>query len=428
YDTKADNDIFRFGEGISQNDITLHLGSLLLDLGPSTGSGQGRDEIHIGGFNPNDVFNSVSIGSFEFADGTTLSSDQLLARGFDLDGTAGNDTIFGTNTTDRMRGLAGNDLLIGGDGDDILDGGSGDDLLQSGAGNDILDGGSGNDLLQGGAGDDVYLFNRGGGLDSLDDEQGINTLRLSVGIVPADLSVARSGMDLVLGIAGSDDQIALKNWGIKQSARIETLEFDDGTVWTAADLQAQFPATIIGTTGNDVQTAWFDQDTTLQGLAGNDTLRGNDGNDWLDGGSGNDRLNGGGGADTYVLKLGAGQDIITGADYRDEIVFGAGIDADSVAVSRLAAGVRIAYGPSTGSGPGDSVLIEGDTTPDQLRFADGTRIALATLFPTELDGYTVTGTAGSESLVDTQGRKSRRWRHGEWGSRAANDAIWRSEA
>ncbi|MDO8742744.1 MAG: putative Ig domain-containing protein [bacterium] len=402
YDTKADNDIFRFGEGISQNDITLHLGSLLLDLGPSTGSGQGRDEIHIGGFNPNDVFNSASIGSFEFADGTTLSSDQLLARGFDLDGTAGNDTIFGTNTTDRMRGLAGNDLLIGGDGDDVLDGGSGDDLLQGGAGGDILDGGSGNDLLQGGTGNDSYLFNRGSGLDSLDDEQGSNTLRLGAGVAPADIRLTRSGLDMVLAINPSPgsgqaaDQLTLKNWGLKQSARIETLEFDDGTVWTAADLQAQFPATIIGTTGDDVQTAWFDQDTTLQGLAGNDTLLGNDGNDWLDGGVGNDRLNGGGGADTYVLKQGAGQDIITGADYRDEIVFGAGIDADSVEVSRTAAGVRIAYG-----GVGDSVLIEGDTTPDQLRFADGTRIVLATLFPTELDGYTVTGTAAGESLVDT---------------------------
>jgi hypothetical protein len=30
------------------------------------------------------VFNSSSIDSFEFADGTTLSTSELLARGFDL--------------------------------------------------------------------------------------------------------------------------------------------------------------------------------------------------------------------------------------------------------------------------------------------------------------------------------------------------------
>ena len=74
YDTKADNNTFRFGIGISKNDITLNLGSLMLNLG-------GGDEVHIEDFNQNDVFNSSTISSFEFADGTTLTTAQLLARG-----------------------------------------------------------------------------------------------------------------------------------------------------------------------------------------------------------------------------------------------------------------------------------------------------------------------------------------------------------
>jgi hypothetical protein len=78
YDTKADNNIFRFGAGISASDITLNLGSLKLNLG-------GGDEIHIAGFNQNDVFNSSSIGSFEFADGSVLTTNELLARGFDFE-------------------------------------------------------------------------------------------------------------------------------------------------------------------------------------------------------------------------------------------------------------------------------------------------------------------------------------------------------
>lgn len=61
-DTKTDNNIFRFGAGISEKDVTLRLGSLMLDLGNG-------DEIHINDFDQTDVFNSSSIGSFEFADG-----------------------------------------------------------------------------------------------------------------------------------------------------------------------------------------------------------------------------------------------------------------------------------------------------------------------------------------------------------------------
>jgi hypothetical protein len=80
----------------------------MLDLGPSTSSGQVRDAVHIEGFDRNDVFNSSSISSFEFADGSTLTTAELLARGFDIDGTAGDDTLTGTNTTDRINGLGGN--------------------------------------------------------------------------------------------------------------------------------------------------------------------------------------------------------------------------------------------------------------------------------------------------------------------------------
>ena len=391
YDKKADGNILRFGAGISEKDINLHLGSLMLDLGNG-------DEIHLRNieqkdmsyaglgmvdvltdFNRLDVFHSASIGSFEFADGSTLTTAELLQRGFDLDGTDGDDTILGTNTTDRIRGLGGNDILVGEDGDDVLDGGIG------------------NDQLNGAAGNDSYLFNRGGGQDLLDDEQGTNTLRLGSGIVAADLSFSRSGMDLALGIAGTADQITLKNWGARQSARIATLDFADGTQWTAADLTARIPPVISGAAGADLQQAWFDQDTRLQGQAGNDTLIGNAGNDWLDGGVGNDLLIGGAGADVFVLKLGAGRDEILDADYRDGIVFGAGIDPASIIATRSADGLRLSYGHA-----GDSVLIRGASYPDELRFADGSGISLVALFAVQQSGYAVTGDSLGQSLADTR--------------------------
>ena len=91
-DTRADRNILCFGAGIDKNNIKLNLGPLMLDLGNG-------DQIHINntdqitsnGFDRNNVFNSSSITSFEFADDSTLSMEELLARGFDLQGTAAND-------------------------------------------------------------------------------------------------------------------------------------------------------------------------------------------------------------------------------------------------------------------------------------------------------------------------------------------------
>ena len=62
--------------------LTPLIASLLLDLGNG-------DAVHIGNFDQNDVFNSSSVSGFEFADGSALTTSELLARGFDLEGTAG---------------------------------------------------------------------------------------------------------------------------------------------------------------------------------------------------------------------------------------------------------------------------------------------------------------------------------------------------
>ncbi len=54
-----------------------------------------NDAIHIDGFNPDDalaVNGGPSICLFAFDDGTTLTYSQLLQRGFDIDGSDGNDT------------------------------------------------------------------------------------------------------------------------------------------------------------------------------------------------------------------------------------------------------------------------------------------------------------------------------------------------
>jgi len=101
---------------------------------------------------------------------------------------------------------------------------------------------------------DIYLFNLGGGQDIIDDTACVDILRIGAGVLPGDITFARNGMDVVLGINGAGDQLILRNWGSSRSARIERIEFADGTVWHTAYLQLQITAAITCTAGDDSQT------------------------------------------------------------------------------------------------------------------------------------------------------------------------------
>jgi VCBS repeat-containing protein len=152
-----------FGAGISANDVRLGRGSLLIDLG-------GGDAVHIEDFDPYDPFAAPSFESFLFADGATLSWEAMLAKGFDLQGTEGDDVLEGTGLNDRISGLAGVDDLWGGRGDDVLNGGDGVDALVGEDGDDVLSGGAGDDWLGGGNGSDRYLLEPDGGIDVVSDD------------------------------------------------------------------------------------------------------------------------------------------------------------------------------------------------------------------------------------------------------------------
>lgn len=101
---------------------------------------------------------------------------------------------------------------------------------------------------------DIYLFNIGSGQYVIDDMDCVDILRIGAGVLPADITFARSGMDVVLCINGTDDQLIFRNWGRSWNARIECIEFADGTVWHAAYLQLQITSTNTGTAGDDSQT------------------------------------------------------------------------------------------------------------------------------------------------------------------------------
>ncbi|WP_085214736.1 calcium-binding protein [Methylomagnum ishizawai] len=249
YDPDKDTVVI-FGPGTSAKDITLRLGSLALDLG-------GGDELHIEGFDPNDVFNGSSVGLFGFADGTQFTLGELLAKGFDLAGTGTDDLLTGTNTVDRIQGLAGNDTLAGGDGNDSLDGGTGDDNLS------------------GGGGDDTYLFVAGSGNDTLNERGGGGSGGGTDQVIFADVKlvglngITRVGSNLVIGY-GTNDQLTVQNQlSSDTSYRIETFQFAGGGALSRFFIGNSASNTLTGTSGNDA----------LNGLGGADTLRGAGGDD-----------------------------------------------------------------------------------------------------------------------------------------------------
>ncbi|NLT09768.1 MAG: hypothetical protein GXY08_09720, partial [Ruminococcus sp.] len=81
----------------------------------------------------------------------------------------------------------------------------------------------------------------------------------------------------------------------------------------------------------------FNNDSTLIGSETDDEIYGYDGNDTLIGGKGNDTLYGGSGNDTYIFNLGDGIDTISedsSSSSLDRIVFGEGITAEDITVTR----------------------------------------------------------------------------------------------
>ncbi|MBU0997916.1 MAG: putative Ig domain-containing protein, partial [Firmicutes bacterium] len=195
-------DTIQFGDGITSDSLSLDLGSLLVRVGD-----QG-DAIHIEDFNPDDPLNSSVIETFRFYDGTVLDIADLLQRGFDIRGSAGDDWLAGTAIVDRITGEEGDDTLVGGQGDDILSGGSGND---------------------------TYVFNLGDGADIIADVSSAtegNIIAFGAGIAVKDLVFEHDGSDLLIHVGSQGDALRLKEFdrfGSNGSLVADTLQFADGS-------------------------------------------------------------------------------------------------------------------------------------------------------------------------------------------------------
>ena len=184
------NDVIAFGAGITQEMLTLGLGSMLIRVG------ENGDAIHLDGFDPHNARGSGNIEYFQFADGTVLSYQELLDRGFDIDGTEADDVLEGTSVNDRLAG---------------------------------------------GPGNDTYVFGRGSGQDVIvdhdPDEVDNDSIRIGPDIAPSDVTVSRDGDFITLAISETSDQLSIL-WQPEAGYRIESVEFADGTLWSAVTLEA----------------------------------------------------------------------------------------------------------------------------------------------------------------------------------------------
>ena len=323
-DSSSDNNILRFGEGINRDNIKLALGSLAIDLGNG-------DAIHIDNFDPDNAADSSSIQRFEFADGSSLTISQLLARGFDIQGSAGADETIGTSSNDRLNGLEGDDTLVGGMGDDVLNGGAG------------------NDYLSGGAGNDTYILGFGTGQDTVVDYGGVNTVQVLAGVVVADVTASRDGENnLVLALSSGTDSITFVDPGHQN----QQLTFADGTVWDLNQLAAQLP--VVGTSGDD-SLGGGNSNETLNGLGGNDTLAG------------------GPGSDTYIFGFGYGHDIVVDGGDANTVRLVEGVAPADVTISRDTHNNLVL----TLTGGGDTLMLANwyakpSYQTAQVTFSDGT--------------------------------------------------------
>ncbi len=218
-----DGNILRFKNGITPSDLKLQLGSLLIRVGDN------GDAIHLMNFDPNDARGPRTINFFEFSDGTVLTYDQLIDRGFDLDGSSGNDILRGTDVVDRIVSFGGDDQISSGDGDDVINGGTGSDSLIGGSGND------------------TYVFNLGDGVDTIIDVSTAvegNKILFGEGVMAESLTFVRNGSVLTINYGNNGDSINLMNFDqdeIAGSLVVRTLQFADGSQANLTDFLNRAP-------------------------------------------------------------------------------------------------------------------------------------------------------------------------------------------
>jgi Ca2+-binding RTX toxin-like protein len=263
-----------------------------------------------------DANNSITLENFTLAQ--LAASDVRFAP------------IVGTEGDDVLNGSQGNDVIYGGAGDDLLNGAEGDDQLFGEDGSDVLNGGPGGDSFVPGSGNDTV-----DGGDSLNDYIDFGAGATSGAVV-----------DLAAGTATNDGR-----GGIDAITNVEHVY---GT---------SFGDTLGGDAGSN-QLHGFMGNDALSGRDGADNVHGYEGDDVVNGGTGDDFMTGGAGDDLFVFAAGDGidtiQDFSAGAGTDDIIDLQALAGFDSFA-DVLAATTDNGFDATIDLGGGNRITLSGVT-------------------------------------------------------------------
>jgi len=148
---------------------------------------------------------------------------------------AGTDTVMSTVTYSISSYInvehltltgSGSINATGNTGNNYLTGYTGANSLVGGAGNDTLTGMAGNDTLQGDAGSDCYIVGSGDGQDILNnyhtDTTAVDTLAFQ-GIDKNNLWFSTSGNNLLITVAGTNDNVTVQNWSSGANYTLDTI-------------------------------------------------------------------------------------------------------------------------------------------------------------------------------------------------------------
>jgi Ca2+-binding RTX toxin-like protein len=322
-------------------------GAVMVDLQAGTATGEGNDTLINISFVRGSAGNDTLLGS-----NTSAYAETFDGRAGDdfIDGRGGIDTyraegattgaVIDLATGSAQDGQGGNDTLLnienarGGEFDDLINGNAGNNALEGRGGNDTLQGGAGFDTLTGGAGDDVLDggTHGGGGLDwaIFSGAPGALNIDLAAGTATGEGNDTLVNIQGVVGGAFDDVMVGDDNLNFLRGAGgNDTLDGGGGEDY--ADYWASSGAVTVslatntssGAAGNDVLTNFedlrgSDYGDSLTGDAGNNVLRGMLGNDALDGGAGTDTADYFQAGGSVVVNLGAGSS--SGADGSDTLI------------------------------------------------------------------------------------------------------------
>lgn len=308
----------------------------------------------------------------------------------------GDDGIDSLESIEGVRGSNHDDLITGSGLANLLDGAGGDDTLNGGDGADTLRGAAGEDILIGGAGADMIVG--GDDDDYLSGGEGAaNTLQGGRG---DDTYVVGANDTLVEFANEGRDRVETTRGAYALRVNFEELEFIGAGNFTGG--------------GNDLNNR-------ITGGAGADTLTGGRGNDALDGRDGFDTaVLSGAQADYAILEQANGTfritDSVAGRDGVDTLT---GIEqlrfADGTTVALVPALAPAPTGKSPVDAPGDAFVLPGevDGTPDRL-MEEGVALNAMLHAPVRLQGVDILSTDDSGDWVQPFGDLGGIHLHDDW--------------